>query len=287
MYRIIFHFSLTLFLLSNIACQSSNEADVDSSLDPIVVVNDKVLYLSQLKELIPIGLTSEDSAKIAETYIDKWISDELIYEKARQNVDDAEINQMVEDYRRNLILNTYEARLLREMVANKVSDEELEKYYKENSSQFKLEENIIKGLFLKVPESSSQVANFQKWYKQGTEEAVSNIEKATLQNVVGYDYFYNKWVDFDSVLDNIPMTISDQSQYLKGNRNIEYKDDSFVYLLNIKEYKLKGDIAPFDYIKSQIEEIVLEKRRKDFLQQIKKDLYDKAIEKDEIKFYKK
>lgn len=287
MYRIIFHFSLTLFLLSNIACQSSNEADVDSSLDPIVVVNDKVLYLSQLKELIPIGLTSEDSAKIAETYIDKWVSDELIYEKARQNVDDAEINQMVEDYRRNLILNTYEARLLREMVANKVSDAELEKYYKENSSQFKLEENIIKGLFLKVPESSSQVANFQKWYKQGTEEAVSNIEKATLQNVVGYDYFYNKWVDFDSVLDNIPMTISDQSQYLKGNRNIEYKDDSFVYLLNIKEYKLKGDIAPFDYIKSQIEEIVLEKRRKDFLQQIKKDLYDKAIEKDEIKFYKK
>lgn len=287
MYRVIFHFSLTLFLLSNIACQSSNEADVDSSLDPIVVVNDKVLYLSQLKELIPIGLTSEDSAKIAETYIDKWVSDELIYEKARQNVDDAEINQMVEDYRRNLILNTYEARLLREMVANKVSDAELEKYYKENSSQFKLEENIIKGLFLKVPESSSQVANFQKWYKQGTEEAVSNIEKATLQNVVGYDYFYNKWVDFDSVLDNIPMTISDQSQYLKGNRNIEYKDDSFVYLLNIKEYKLKGDIAPFDYIKSQIEEIVLEKRRKDFLQQIKKDLYDKAIEKDEIKFYKK
>lgn len=287
MCRFIFYFSLILLLLSNIACQRSSGADVGSGLEPIVSVNDKVLYLSQLKQVMPIGLSSEDSVRIAETYISSWISDELVYEKARQNVDDSEINQMVEDYRRNLILNTYEAHLLREMITNNVSDMELEEYYKENTSQFKLEENIIKGLFLKVPTNSPQLANFQKWYKQGSEESVSNIEKATLQNVVGYDYFYNKWVDFNSVLDNIPMTILDQSQYLRSKKNVEYKDDSFVYLLNIKEYKLIGDVAPFDYIKNQIAEIVLEKKRKEFLQQIKKDLYDKAMKKDEIKFYKK
>lgn len=287
MYRFIFHFSLILLLLSNVACQGRGEVDIDSSLEPVVSVNDKVLYLSQLKQIVPIGLSSEDSVKIAETYINNWISDELVYDKARQNVDEVEINQMVEDYRRNLILSTYEAHLLREMVANNVSEKELKDYYEENTSQFKLEENIIKGLFLKVPKSSSQLANFQKWYKQGTEEAVSNIEKATLQNVVGYDYFYNKWVDFDSVLDNIPMTVSDQLHYLKGNKSIEYKDDDFVYLLNIKEYKLVGDVAPFDYIKNHIEEIVIEKRRKEFLLQIKKDLYDKAMTKDEIKFYNK
>lgn len=279
--------SLVLCLIILHSCNVSN-TNVDNGKDPVVTVKDKTLYRFQLNEALPFGLSGEDSIAAAQAYINMWINDQLIYDKASQNIHNkADIEALVDDYRKSLITNTYLERLLKERFSKSISDNDLMSYYEKNKDKFILEDNLIKGLYLKIPVNSSQLSNFQKWYKLGTDAAIENIEKNTLQNAVGYEYFYDKWVDFDDVMENIPSQISNPKQFLQGNKNLEVKDSSFVYLLNIKEYKPIGDEAPYEYIKGQLTEIFIEQQKSEYMKQVQKDLYDKALSSDEIKFYDK
>lgn len=270
------------------SCQKKEDSSVDSTKAPVVTVKGQTLYKMDIDALLPSGLSPEDSIAAVQAYVAMWANDLLMYDKAKQNITNKEdIETLVQNYRKSLITNMYQEQLLKQQLANTISDSELKAYYEQNKDKFKLEENIIKGLFLKVPAESSLLANFQKWYKQGTNDAVENIEKNTLQNVIGYEYFYDRWIDFDEVMDNIPIQISDQKQFLQANKNIETKDSTFVYLLNIKECILAGNEAPYEYIKGHLSEIFMEQRKADFLKQVQKDLYDKALSDGEIKFYDK
>lgn len=253
---------------------------------PVVTVDNETLYKAELDEAVPLNLSAEDSTEVAQSYIKMWINNRLMYDKASKNiVNKEEIDRLVEDYRKSLITNSFQEQLIREYFSGSVKDKELEAYYEKNKDKIKLKENIIKGLFLKVPVDSKELANFQKWYKQANDAAVENIEKKRLQNAVGYEYFYNDWVSFNSMSENMPLSIDDEEQFLKANKNMEVRDSSFVYLLNIKEYKLAGSEAPFDYIKSHLIEIYMEQQRSDYLRQVQDDLYKKAVSGGQIKFY--
>ncbi len=270
------------------SCKKSVDVSIDGDNVAVVSVKDKVLYKTDVLEVTPPGLTGEDSVTAMQSYIDMWIYDQLMFDKAQQNIiNKDEIESLVENYRRSLIVNSYQEQLLKEYFSKNISNSQLKTYYEENRDKFKLEENIIKGLYLKIPSNSKELGNFLKWYKQGTDAAMENIEKNRLQNVVSYEYFYDRWVSFDGIMENIPSIIQDKTQYLKANKNIEVRDSVFVYLLNIKEYKLAGDEAPYEYIKGVLSEIYLEQRKADYLKQVRKDLYDKAVSDKEIKFYNK
>lgn len=281
----IINIGLILLFISVTSCKKEN-VDTDKSKMPVVTVINETLYKAELDEAIPRNLSVEDSTEFAQSYIKMWINTRLVYNKAKQNiVNKEEIDQLVEDYRKSLITNSFQEQLIREHFSKVVKDNELEAYYEKNKDKIKLKENIVKGLFLKVPVDSKELANFQKWYKQTNDAAVENIEKKRLQNAVGYEYFYNDWVSFSSMAENIPLSIDDEEQFLKTNKNIEVRDSSFVYLLNIKEYKLIGSEAPFDYIKNHLMEIYIEQQRSDYLKQVQDDLYNKAVSDGEIKFY--
>jgi hypothetical protein len=273
------------FLLS---CNREGAGNLDSIRIPVVTVKDKTLYMDELSNVISKTLSPEDSTTAAGLYVKMWINDQLMYDKAKRNiVDKAEIERLVEDYRKSLITNLYQEYLLKEYLSKSLSDTELQSFYEKNKDKFKLKENLIKGLYLKVPVASKELDNFLKWYKQSTDAAVENIEKNTLKNAIGYEYFYDKWVNLNEIADNMPLSIDNGEDFLKTNKNVEVRDSSFVYLLNIKEYKLAGSEAPYDYIKNQLIEVYTEKRKADFLKRLQQELYNKALSNGEIKFYDK
>lgn len=269
-----------------LACGGKQDIEVDLDRSPIVSVNGKTLYKSDVDEVLPKGVVGEDSVNAAQKYIRLWVDSELMYAKASENiVNKDQIKALVESYERSLIVNSYQEQLLKEQLSKNIPESELKSFYDQNPDRFLLDESIVKGLFLKVPVGSAQLNDFKKWYKQASEKAVENIEKNTLKGAVRYDYFYDKWLNFENVIDNIPFAVENNEQFLKNNRSYEMQDSSFVYLLNIKEYKLKGSPAPYEYVKVQLEDMFLEARKKDFMKQVSADLYQKAMTEKEIKFY--
>ena len=280
--RIVF-FLLPLFF---VCCKK--EVEVDPTLGPIVTLGTETLYEDEVARIVPYGVSSEDSASIAESYVKTWINDRLLYEKAEHNILDPErIDRLVGEYRKSLVLNSYQEQLLSRMLDRELTEQAMKKFYDENNDLFILKENIIQGLYLKIPATSLQLSNYRKWYRERSEKALENIEKSNLKSVVSYDYFYNDWYSLGEVLENIPTVITDKEQFLKTQKNIDIKDDNFVYLLDIKEYKLAGSVAPYDYVKVQVAEVFKEKKRTELLRQVQDDLYNKAVSDGEIKFYNK
>lgn len=126
------------------------------------------------------------------------------------------IDKEVERYRKELITYEYRNRLVGEKAGTEFSDEDMEAYYKANPEQFRLKRAVIKGLFLKVPEKSPNIDKLKRWYSSGKPEAIENIEKYGLKNAVIYEYFYDKWVDLDEVMANIPYVMEDETSFLKN-----------------------------------------------------------------------
>lgn len=286
--QIMRYCAILLLVMVCVACSSESGQQTTSTdgSEILVEVGKSSLTRAQVEAIIPQGLEQHDSILAAESYIKLWIKDQLLFEKAEENLGkDETIRELVDNYRHSLVVFTYQERLLKERLSKSVSDKELLDYYNEHNDQFKLSNNIIRGIFLVVPQSSPQLENFKKWYKNVDD--IEQIEKNYLRNTSVYELFNDKWVGFEEILDRIPVKISDANSFLRTNKYIEVQDSTNVYLLNIKDYKLQDEVAPFDYARSKVLEIMLNQRKSTFLSGVENDLYKDALQNKKIKFYYK
>lgn len=266
------------------ACKGSQPAD---GTDVLVRVKERVLRRSEVKKLIPRGISSADSLLLAESITKKWVKDALVYEVALRNLEDekAEIEKLVENYRHSLVQYRYQERLVREKLTADIRESDMLNYYEENQKNFVLDKSLIKGLFLKIPVDAPALSEVKGWYKSTSESALEKIEKYSVQNASIYEYFYDKWVDFDEVMDNIPLRVGDSKEFLRTRKFVEVMDSSYCYLLNIKEYLPSGSVAPYDYAGPQIKDLLVNQRKVEFLRNFEDELYNDAIRGGDVKFY--
>ncbi len=270
---------LSLILLS--ACKGKKE-----NSDIIVEIERNILTRDELESSIPKGLSKEDSVIFSENYIRSWMRDILFYDIASKNVSGKEeIDRLVENYRKSLIIYQYKDQLVNEKLSKDINPEEVRKYYEENQGKFHLDKILIKGIFLKIPAEAPQIDAVRSWYKSSSPEAIDNIEKYSVQNAVIYDYFYDNWVDLYEVIDNIPADFSNPVSTIQNKKQFELKDSSYYYFLNIKEYLLPGNDAPFEYAEQTIKEILINQKKMEFLKDLEDNLYNAAQKKGLIKYY--
>ena len=92
-----------------------------------------------------------------------------------------------------------------------------------------------------------------------------------------FDEFKNEWINFSELVNQLPVNISEPEKFLKQNKKIEVTDSSFLYLINIKSFKLKQELSPFEYVKNNIKKIILNNRRLQLLKNLEQDLYNSEI----------
>lgn len=267
------------------SCKGTQPAD---DADVLVKVKDRTLGRSEIKQQIPRGLSSADSMLFAESLEKKWVKDALVYDVALRNLegeDKAEVDKLVEEYRHSLIRYRYQEQLIRERLSSEFQESDKLSYYEENQKKFVLDKALVKGLFLKIPVDAPGLSDVKGWYRSTSEASLEKIEKYSVQNATIYEYFYDKWVDFDEVMDNIPIHVSNPNAFLKANKYVEVADSSYCYLLNIKEYLPSGSVEPYDYASSHVTEMLVNQRKVEFLKKFEDELYNDAIRSGDVEFH--
>ena len=280
------YFILLTLSVSLFACKKAIQTDEP---DALVKVNDRILTRNEVESLIPKGTTSADSLLLAESFIKKWVKDELVLKIAERNLgDDKEtIDKLVDAYRRSLLRYRYQEKLIQEKLSNEIQESDVLTYYDTNKAKFVLDKNLIKGLFLKVPADAPNLSEVKTWYKSGNVASLEKIEKYSIQNAAIYEYFFDKWVDFDEIRNNIPNQISNPESFLRTNKILEVTDSSFCYFLNIRQVLLKGQVEPFEYAEPRIREILINQRKLDFIKEFEEELYNDALDGGDVIFYSK
>jgi len=281
--RYSFSIAVLFFLLTIVAC---NKRFTAKDNDTLVKIGNKVLNKSAVEENIPAGLSKEDSIIAAEHYIHSWISNVLIYNIAVRNLNDKDnIDRLVEDYRQSLLIYQYEEQLVNEKLSDDIGEQSLLDYYNQNKDKLSLERPLIKGLFLKVPVTAPQLNDLRTWYKSANSASRENLEKYCLNNAATFNYFVDKWTDFNDIINNFPKDKMGKDDLQIQKKTIEKQDDNFFYFLNITDFLQQGDNTPYEYAKPAIREILINQRKLDFLKKTEDDVYKRAVDRGEVQFY--
>ena len=276
---------LQIIAVSLLTIGCNKKTDIKDS-NVLVKVGNKVLYRSIMEESLPAGLSAEDSIIAAESFIRSWINDILLYNIAVKNLNDKDnIDRLVENYRKSLLIYQYEEQLINERLNSEIDERSMTEYYNLNKDKFKLEQPLVKGFFLKVPANAPQMSDIRNLYKSTAAESLEKLERFSLNNAVVFNYFIDKWVDFDELIEVFPKDQLRKEDLTVQKKAMEKEIDNFFYFLNITDYLLPGDNAPYEHAKSTVRKILINQRKIDFLKNTEDELYQRALNRGEIQFY--
>ncbi len=276
------------FFILTISAFACSDKGGDVKRTPVLEVEGKFLYQDEIDQIIPATASLIDSADIAERYIKKWVTDVLVYENAKRNINKLnDIEKRVEEYRKSLIINEYEQALIKERLSGVVTEDEMKKFYETYKSQLISQENLIKGLLLIVPKNAPQIDKVREWVRLSNTKSLENIEKYSLKNAISYDYFMNNWTSFGEILKKAPFRIEDSGVFVRSTSFAETSDSTKMYLLRIVSSIPTGQTEPYDLAKKKISSILLNKKKSDFIIQFENDIYKDAKEEGSINYFKK
>ena len=253
---------------------------------PIVEIGTDVLYEEDIKQVVPLGLSEADSTLFAQQFIKNWAQDVLFYQNAIRNIPDTkDIDRLVENYRRSLIEHEYQRRLIEQKFSSETAEEDIEQFYNDNERLFVLDESLLRGLFLKISNKSHDLSDIRKLYTRQDDESFEEIEKYCIRNAARCEFFYDNWRTVAEIEVLLPTLEKPLEAMLKDNGSFEFKDEEYIYLLNVSEFAPKGGIEPLDHARSRIRGLLINSNEVSYMRKIKEDLYDAAIEKNRIIFH--
>lgn len=232
-----------------------------------------------------IGMSTEDSARVAEQYIYQWAINLLEYDVAKDKLN-KDIERMVEDYRRSLYIHEYEQYLIAQRMSKEVEDTIIKEFYDLHSLHFVLREAIVKGVLLVVPNGAPNMDLLRKNIQHPEEEEnIEWIEKFAYQYATGYELFLDDWKTVSQIILRMPFEKDDLNKQLKATRQIELQDSINTYLLQVTDLYQANQPMPIEYARPEIEKIMLAQRQVNFIQQERIGLYEKAIKEGILKRY--
>ncbi|MBS3807867.1 MAG: hypothetical protein KGY60_10220 [Bacteroidales bacterium] len=274
---------LMLAIIFTAGCQNNQKPEKK----PIAKIHDQYLYLSDLKSVVPDNKPKQDSTMIAKNYIQDWIKRQLLLNKAEENLDpqSKDIRKQIENYRASLLIYRYQQQLIDQKLDTAVSQQEIASYYNENTSNFVLDKNLARVLYIKLAENSPNMGRVRQWYKSDDEQDRTRLKDYCYQYAEKFDNFNNRWIDFNGLIKNIPYEMDRPERFFRNRRFLEVKDNSFYHFIRINDYKLKGSTAPMDYVEDRIKSIIINKRKHQLLEKLENDIYNEALNHNEFVIY--
>lgn len=283
---------LILLLLPIVSCdflKLKSAEDNDAQEIPVARVFDTYLYKTELMGIAPDNLSEEDSAKLVEKYVDGWIKKQLLIARASSKIefDEAEIDRKVLDYKYALMVHEYEKYEINQRLNKEVTEQEIQKYYNEKFENFLLKQNIIKCLFVKIPKDAPRISRIRGLLRGYPDSDMEEIKSYCFRFAVSSSLENEAWLNFDDVVKNTPLaSIPNKVQFLKDNSFVESSDDQFIYFIKLLEYKISDQISPLEFIREDIVNIVVNKRKIELAKALQEEIVNEAQRNDEFEIYK-
>ena len=266
---------LALVLLS---CGSKKKNDENVLLR----FEDREITYSQVMEMIPDGIFPTDSAALFNTIMEGWIRDEVLAEFAEEHLYDLQsIDRRVRDYRNSLIVQEYLTRM-RESHSPKIDEQRVKEYYDRHRNELKLEVPLIKGVFLKISSDASRKEEIKGLLTSDNPEKIDQLERNWLDRALEYDYFRDKWLDWETVAGKIPHRFGDPNRFLEENNYFETEYGDCSYYLYVAEWLAPGEEQPFEFARGWITNVLTQGELAEYERALVSSLVSKYIKENKL-----
>jgi len=264
--------------LAAAACSATGD-DADLGEGTLARVGLECLTHADLADAMPAGLSPDDSTRFARAFIRNWIDTQLVENVASESVDMDEIDRLVTQYRRDLIMRRYRDRMFAaDGGIKEFPDSIITEYYSRHSADFVLQRPLIRGVYIKVPDEAPELPAIRRLYRSTKPADIDHLEKAVLGAAIHYDYFRDRWIDWEQVEGRIPYDFGgNPSDYVRTHRNLDVSLGGFTYLLEIADVMPAGSVMPVEAARPLIEERLMAERRRAYDSALRARLFDSAL----------
>lgn len=246
--------------------------------DPLLAkVYGHELRMSDVQSLYDETMSSDDSAAVVANYVNQWVMQMVLLEKAENNVS-RDFQKELQNYKNSLIIYEYEQQIVGQLLDTNVSDQDIESYYDTHKKDFVLKNSIVKAVYVKLDKGSIHVNKFKRLMQRADfgDADIVEIQQLAERNAVAGYFDVNTWITFFKLRQSVPINTYNEELYLRNTHNIVIEDGSFVYLARIMDYKVTDQISPLELEADNIKTIILNARRHEILQRMQVDLLREA-----------
>lgn len=270
--------------------QRKKETDSGTERPAVARVDETYLYKDELTGIVPPGTPKEDSVSRAEAYVNSWIRKQLLIRQAGRQIDinKAEVERKLLDYRYSLIAYEYQTYYIKQNLDTVVAQADIEQYYKDHLDNFVLKQNIVRATFLKVPQSAPRTKKIKDLIFSAREKDRDELKSYCLSFAAAYHLSDSSWMQFDELVKASPLVeLPDKVQFLKRNPYYETSDEAFLYFLKVDEYKISDNISPLEFVRDDIANIILNKRKVELAKRLDDEVFSKAQGNNEFEIFNK
>ena len=273
-----------LFFVLLLSCNLNNELDKNI----IAKVGDKTLTFVELLEKIPNNIERLDSTVVVDEIINNWALNELLIKNAEMNLSELEKNRLKKnsnEYYNNLLVNTYKNKIASVNSDTLVNQKDIAEYYDTNLNNFVLYEDIVQARYVRLNKNNFNINEIKRRFRRFNRDDIIFFDSISLQ-LLNYSLNDSIWINKDLFFKKINVLDDEEIDRIVKKTLYIVKEDSLdVYLVKINGFKGINDKAPLTYIYKRIEELIINKKKVDFIKNFDTEIIENAKQENIFKVF--
>ena len=275
----------SLLIFTVLLLTSCSNISDNNSNDLIARAGENFLYQNQL----PSFSSEQDSILRYLNYIETWAKEKILYDLSLTNLSQSKKNDLdllVEKYKVDLYINSYKDLIVNSRIDSIVTDQEIESFYNMNIDNFKLNENLLKYRYLKVPSDNINISRIRRYIQRLNESDRDFLDSLNFQFA---DLKINDtmWFTEREVISSIEfINQKNKSNYMRINRLYEFEDDQYTNYFIVKDLLKSGNIPPLSYLYDRIKSNIINQRKLNLIQNINKEILNDALKSSKYEVFK-
>tara|TARA_A100001011_G_scaffold166957_1_gene175715 strand:- start:127 stop:966 length:840 start_codon:yes stop_codon:yes gene_type:complete len=273
-----------LFFVLLLSCNLNNELDKNT----IAKVGDKILTFEELLEKIPNNIERLDSTLVVNEIINNWALNELLIKNAEINLTELEKNRIKKnsnEYYNNLLVNSYKNKIASVNSDTLVDQNDVAEYYDTNFSNFVLYEDIVKARYVRLNKNNFNINEIKRRFRRFNRDDIVFFDSISLQ-LLNYSLNDSIWINKDLFFKKINVLDDEEiDRIVKKTLYIAKEDSLDVYLVKINGFMGINDKAPLNYIYKRIEELIINKKKVDFIKKFDTEIIENAKQENIFKVF--
>lgn len=247
----------------------------------------KKLYKSEVVKYIPHGIPAEDSIALADQYIKAWAAELIMNAMADKQLTKKEkdVSRELEDYKSSLLKYRYEQRYIADRLDTTVTADQIESHYKSNPDLYVLAVPIVKARYMRLPKASSMKDDLVKLLpgkKDGDLVLLDSLSRTYADKYIDYG---DEWIDIVALSREYGMDYGTLIGAMDGPVIDVIDEQGTDHIAYITDYMRGGSIAPIEYCRDKIREMIVSQRKYALSRALEQDLLDDALKKGNFVVY--
>jgi hypothetical protein len=198
---------------------------------------------------------------------------------------ESDIDKLVEEYRRSLLVYRLDRHYLKAEPCPEITDKDILAYYNEFKSDFRLSQPMVKGEIVAISDSYRRREQLVKWFDSSKAEHREDFVESCRKNNFLHLQF-EEWVSFSDFLSNLPLLRTARHEGMLSNRKVQkILHDKTYYYYRIKSVLNVGDAMPFDMVKENIRQILINSHRASVIHRQEEMIMKTALSSGHAKVY--